>query len=116
MTRYIAATAILASLAIPANAQERSITGQWKLQIDVAGNSAEFSCNITQYAATLKGVCAEIGELQGSVKDGVYTWGTTGGQSPLTFTGKLDADSKLAGKVVVVSYGIDGDFTASPVK
>jgi hypothetical protein len=116
MNSYLAALALLAVSAIPANAQEKSITGQWKLQIDVAGNGAEFSCSITQAAATLKGACAEIGELQGSVKDGVYTWGTTGGQSPLTFTGKLDSEGKLSGKVVVITYGIDGDFSASPVK
>ncbi len=116
MTRYIAAAALLASLAIPSNAQQNSITGQWKLQIDVAGNGAEFSCNITQEAATLKGSCSDIGELKGSVKDGVYMWRTTGGQSALTFTGKLDAEEKLAGKVAVIAYGVDGDFSASPVK
>jgi hypothetical protein len=116
MFSYVAALALLAASAIPANAQETSITGRWKLQIDVAGNGAEFVCNITQDAATLTGSCAEIGELKGSVKDGIFTWGTTEGQSPLTFTGKLDSEGKLTGKVAVIAYGIEGEFTASSLR
>lgn len=73
MKSCIAAVALVSAFAVLAGAQEKSISGQWKVQIAVAGNDAEFSCNITQEAATLKGSCSAIGERNGSAKDGVYT-------------------------------------------
>jgi hypothetical protein len=117
MKSFIATVALLTASTLSANAQAKSISGQWKLQIDVAGNAAELSCTITQEGTTFKGNCSDIGELSnGEIKDGVYSWGTSGGQSPCTFTGKLNSEGKLVGKVNVLAFGIDGDFSASPVK
>jgi hypothetical protein len=115
MKRLIAAT-LLSTLATAAYAQDKTITGKWTVQVDVAGNAAEFPCNVIQDGKDLKGSCDTLGELKGTAADGTYTWGTTGGQSPLTFTGKLNAEGKLAGTVSVLSYGIDGTFVAAPVK
>jgi hypothetical protein len=110
MTRSIAAAALMCILVPCALAQEKgTISGSWDIKIDVAGNGADFTCNITQQDKTLKGTCGELGELKGTVADETYTWSTQGGASPLTFTGKLK-EGKLAGTVDVTAYAVQGEF------
>lgn len=116
MTRVRLTAVFLCLFIAAAHAEEKSIAGQWKVAIDVSGNGAGFTCTIAQEGKDLKGNCGTLGELTGIAKDGVYTWGTTGGQSALTFTGKLNADGNLTGTVDVLAYGVNGDFKGTPLK
>lgn len=110
------AAALLCVFASIAHAQDKSIAGQWKITLDVAGNGADFACTIKQDGKDLTGSCDTLGDLKGTADGDTFTWGTTGGQSALTFTGKLDADGKLNGTVNVVAYAIDGVFKGTPMK
>ena len=99
-----------------------SVSGSWKIALDVMGNGAEELCTLKQTGATLSGSCVgSQGEklaASGEVKDGKVTFQHAGdyqGQ-PLTivFTGSFASPTQLKGTVEVKPMGIFGTFTGAP--
>jgi hypothetical protein len=113
------AAATLTSLA----ADNPSLTGKWKIHQTVAGNESDSDCTFTQKDNELTGSCTAdqgSGKITGKVDGNKISWSyeTEYNGSPLTvkFTGTLDSAGKIAGSVTVEQFGVDGDFTATPVK
>jgi hypothetical protein len=116
---------LLASVsALAVRADNVSLSGKWKIHINVQGNESDAVCGFTQKDDGLSGSCAtENGEkpLAGKVDGQKITWSYDSEYegSPLTvkFSGTLDsAATKLAGSVSVEQFGVDGDFTGVPSK
>jgi hypothetical protein len=101
-----------------------SISGTWQIKGDVVGNPLNEVCTIEQEGTTLSGSCAmEDGrtyELAGEVKEGTVTFrhgGEYEGETlTITYSGTLASPTQLSGTVDVQPYGVQGQFTASPVE
>jgi hypothetical protein len=113
------ASATLTSLA----ADNASLSGKWKIHQSVAGNESDSDCTFIQKDNDLTGSCTAdqgSGKITGKVDGNKISWlyETEYNGSPLTvkFTGTLDSTGKIAGGVTVEQFGVDGDFTATPVK
>jgi hypothetical protein len=110
--------------ALAVRADNVSLSGKWKIHINVQGNESDAVCGFTQKDDGLSGSCAtENGEkpLAGKVDGQKITWSYDSEYegTPLTvkFSGTIDsAATKLAGSVSVEQFGADGDFTGVPSK
>jgi hypothetical protein len=110
--------------ALAARADNASLSGKWKIHINVQGNESDAVCGFTQKDNDLGGSCAtENGDrpLAGKVDGQKIAWSYDSEYegSPLTvkFSGTIDsAATKLAGSVSVEQFGVDGDFTGVPTK
>jgi hypothetical protein len=99
-----------------------SVSGSWKIALDVMGNGAEELCTLQQTGATLSGSCVgsqgEKVPTSGEVKDGKVTFQHAGdyqGQAlTIVFTGTFASPTQLKGTVEVKPMGITGTFTAAP--
>jgi len=120
---------LIVAAAIPAQAQASapspaappSLTGKWKVHIDVAGNEQNQQCSFTQTDKALAGTCAtDQGEVKvtGSVEGNKATWKFdseyNGTPITLTYTGAFDDKGKLTGTVDVAPFNVSGDFDVSP--
>lgn len=118
MKRFLAASTLLfATLAFAAP----SITGQWSIHNNIAGNESDQDCKFVQTDDKLTGSCkTEEKEVQitGSLDGNKVTWKYdseyNGSPLTLTYTATLDDSGKIAGKVDVDPFGVTGDFTATP--
>ncbi len=116
--------ALLASAAVTSMAADNaSLTGKWKIHQSVMGNESDSDCTFTQKDNDLTGSCTAdqgSGKITGKIDGAKVSWSydTEYNGSPLTvkFTGTLDSTGKIAGTVSVETFGVDGDFTATPVK
>lgn len=95
-----------------------SVTGKWKIHTAMVQES-DSTCNFTQKDTDLTGTCeGDNGkfDVTGKVEGNKVTWSfkTDYNGNPLTVTyeGKLDSDSKMAGAAHVTEMSLDGDFTA----
>jgi hypothetical protein len=122
--RTLFLSAILASAALTSMAADNpSLTGKWKIHQTVAGNESDSDCTFTQKDNDLTGSCTAdsgTGKITGKVDGSKVSWSYESeyNGSPLTvkFAGTLDASGKIAGTVNVETFGVDGDFTATPAK
>jgi len=116
--------ALLASAAVTSMAADNaSLTGKWKIHQSVMGNESDSDCTFTQKDNDLTGSCTAdqgSGKITGKIDGSKVSWSydTEYNGSPLTvkFTGTLDSTGKIVGAVSVEQFGVDGDFTATPVK
>jgi hypothetical protein len=113
------ASATLSSMA----ADNVSLTGKWKIHQSVAGNDSDSDCTFTQKDSDLAGSCTAdqgSGKITGKIDGNKVSWSyeTEYNGAPLTvkFAGTLDSTGKITGSVSVEQFGVDGDFTATPVK
>jgi type 1 fimbria pilin len=124
MNRLKTAALLVALLSAAAFAQDGGapVSGNWKVTGDVVGNAVELTCAFTQDGKKLTGSCRRPGsdkadEIAGEVDDKKVTWKfdtSYNGQSiTLTFSGALDAPSKLKGGIDVQPYGVSGEFSAT---
>lgn len=122
--RSLILAALLASAAVTCMAADNaSLTGKWKIHQSVMGNDSDSDCTFTQKDNDLTGSCTAdqgSGKIIGKIDGTKVSWSyeTEYNGSPLTvkFTGALDSAGKIAGTVSVEQFGVDGDFTATPVK
>jgi len=122
--RSLILLALLASAAVTSMAADNaSLTGKWKIHQSVMGNESDSDCTFTQKDNDLTGSCTAdqgSGKVTGKIDGAKVSWSydTEYNGSPLTvkFTGTLDSTGKIAGAVSVEQFGVDGDFTATPVK
>ena len=127
MRTPLVAFLLTAAVGLPAGAREGSLTGNWQIQRIAAGNEGQQECTFTQKDSDLTGSCSsDRGTVEisaGKVDSKSVTWtckgDSTGGTATLVYKGILDsADSptKITGKVTVVEYSVEGEFTATRVK
>lgn len=122
--RALLLAALLASAAVTSMAADNaSLTGKWKIHQSVMGNESDSNCTFTQKNNDLTGSCTAdqgSGKITGKVDGNKVSWSyeTDYNGAPLTvkFTGTVDSAGKIAGSVSVEQFGVDGDFTATPVK
>jgi hypothetical protein len=95
-----------------------SVTGKWKIHT-VMVQESDSTCSFTQKDNDLTGTCdGDNGkfDITGKVDGKKVTWSfkTDYNGNPLTvsYEGKLDSDSKMAGAAHVAEMSLDGDFTA----
>ena len=127
MRTPVVAFLLIAAVGVPAVAREASLTGKWQIQRNAPGNEGQQECNLIQKDSDLTGSCSsDRGTVEisaGKVDGKSATWtckgDSPGGTATLVYKGTLDsADSptKITGKVTVVEYRVEGEFTATRVK
>ncbi len=123
--RTLLVWALLASAAITRMAADNSsLNGKWTIHNNVMGNESDMNCTFTQQDKDLSGTCTSDngdGKFTGKIDGTKVTWSYlsqyNGDPLTMTYTGTLDpAAGKIAGTVNVEQFGVDGDFTATPVK
>jgi hypothetical protein len=115
------AALIFASSAFAAGAP--SLTGQWSIHNNVAGNESDQQCKFVQTDNKIEGSCktadSEVpvtGSLDGNKATWKYDMDYNGTALTLTYTATLDDSGKIGGSVEVQPFGVSGEFTATPVK
>jgi hypothetical protein len=100
-----------------------TISGKWRISQAIAGNESSFACTFTQSGEDLSGTCenpAKPMKISGKVTEKKVTWTITTeyNDAPitLTYSGTLQPENQISGIVTVEQYGVEGEFTASPVK
>jgi hypothetical protein len=122
MKGLVATAALLfASSAFAAGAP--SLTGQWSIHNNVAGNESDQECKFVQTDDKLAGTCktpdSEVpvtGTLDGNKATWKYDMDYNGTPLTLTYTATLDDSGKIAGIVEVQPFGVSGEFTATALK
>ena len=117
---------LVSLLLVPSFAQDNSLSGNWKIDGDVAGNSVEGTCTMTQDGKKLTGVCvlgssAQRFEITGEVVEKKVNWKFSSEHSgqalTTTFSGKLDeAGTKLSGDIDVQPISMSGNFVTKKVE
>jgi len=122
MKKFIATVTLLfASTAFAAGTP--SLSGQWTVHNDIAGNESDQECKFVQTENKLTGTCKnndkEV-QISGSVDGNKVNWKYeseyNGTPLTLTYSGASDESGKLSGTVNVDPFGVTGDFTAAPTK
>ena len=113
-------------LIVPAFTQDNALSGNWKMDGDVAGNSVEGTCTLKQDGSKLTGFCvlgssAQRFEITGEVVEKKVSWKFSSEHSgqalTTTFSGKLDeAATKLSGDIDVQPISMSGNFVAKKVE
>jgi hypothetical protein len=125
MRTPVVAFLLIAAVGLPAAARDASLSGKWQIQRDAPGNEGQQECNFVQKDKGLTGSCSsDRGTVEiraGKVDGKSVTWTCKGDTSggTLVYKGTLDsADSptKITGKLTVVEYSVEGEFTATRVK
>lgn len=115
------AALLLASPAFAAGAT--SVTGQWSIHNNIAGNESDQECTFVQTDDKVTGSCRAAdkevpvtGTLEGKKVTWKYDMDYNGSPLTLTYTATLDDSEKITGSVEVAPFGVSGDFTATPSK
>jgi len=113
---------LVLATALTVMAADRTLTGSWKISINVAGESHEATCTFHQDGEKLTGTCkGESGEgaLTGQIQAEKITWQNqvpyNGDTLTLTYTGAFSSDTEIKGDINVAPYDIAGDFTGQKV-
>ena len=113
---------VLFLAAISLFAADDSLSGNWQVRQNIAGNESEQACTFTQTGPELSGSCESTrGKVQitGKVQEKKITWSYKSeyNGTPLTvnYTGTLES-GKISGTVTVPEFSADGDFTATQSK
>jgi hypothetical protein len=127
MRTLVVAFLLMAAVGLPSVTREASLTGKWQIQRNAPGNEGQQECNFIHKDKDLTGSCSSdrstVEISAGKVDGKSATWtckgDSQGGTATLVYKGTLDsADSptKITGKVTVVEYGVEGEFTARRTK
>ena len=100
-----------------------SLTGNWTIHNNIAGNESDQECKFVQTDDKLSGTCKGTEKdvpIAGSITGNKLTWKYESeyNGTPLTmvYTATLDDSGKISGSVEVQPYSVTGDFTATPSK
>jgi len=98
------------------------ISGNWEFTVDTAAGSGSPSFVFTQTGETLKGTYTGLfgkAELTGTVKgdqiDFKFNFSYSGESGVAHYTGTIESDTKMKGKVQIGDLG-DGDWTGAKSK
>ena len=124
--KIVLLSALLVSSALPSLAADSaSLTGKWKIHINVEGNESDSVCTLTQTEDAISGTCINsekkevqaVGKVDGTKATWWYDSVYDGGPITVKYTSELKViDGKFSGTVHVDPYGVDGDFTAAAEK
>lgn len=123
MKKVLAVSAVFfasAALAVAAP----SLSGKWSIHQSVAGNDSDVTCTFVQTDNAIAGSCkGEEGKelpLKGAIDGTKATWqyDSEYNGTPLTikYTATLDDPNTIKGTLTVDPFGVDGEFTATPLK
>jgi hypothetical protein len=111
---------IVATAALGANS---NMNGTWNVKDNIAGKEGESVCMLTQKAMDFSGTCkGDDGnvDITGKVDGRRVSWqlkSDYNGQTlTVVYTGTMDSDSTITGKIDVQPIGASGDFTAKKAK
>lgn len=100
-----------------------SLSGSWKIDVDVAGETHSGTCTIQQDGEKLSGTCkVESGEqaLTGEVKGQTVTWSHKGeynGEAlTATYKGSVESATTVKGDIDVQPIDVAGTFMATRVQ
>jgi hypothetical protein len=118
---FVSSVLLFASSAFAAGAP--SLTGQWSVHNNIAGNESDQDCKFVQTDDKLTGSCKSAdkevqitGSLDGKKVTWTYESEYNGSPLTLTYTATLDDSGKISGSVDVQPFGVTGEFTATPSK
>lgn len=118
--RPIVLSTFLAAIAASVSAQPATLTGQWKVHNNIAGNESDQDCTFTQKDGVLTGTCRSdqstvtiTGKVSGKDVTWQYNSEYNGQALTIVYTGPLPTAGKLSGNVKVKEMDIDGEFTAT---
>jgi len=104
--------------ALPILGADPSLTGSWKLSLNVNGNSYDMLCNFQQDGEKLSGSCKSSeseNPLSGQIQGQKITWQHqtpyNGETLTLTYTGTINSATEIKGTLDVQPYAVTGDFT-----
>jgi hypothetical protein len=99
------------------------LSGTWKIEADVAGETHTGTCTIKQDEEKLSGICKAEGAeaaLTGEVKGQTVTWSHKGEYNGEKYTanykGTVESPSALKGGIEVQPFDATGTFTATKVQ
>jgi len=109
----------VAATALPADAP--SVGGEWRIQYNVFAKEGEQTCTFTQAGSEINGTCGKNSDsAAGKVEGSRVTWRIKtlfdGAPTAMEFSGTLVSGEKIAGTVILVDAGVDGEFTATKKK
>ena len=100
-----------------------ALSGMWKIEADVAGETHTGTCKLEQIAEKLSGTCKlESGEvaLGGEVKGKTVTWSHKGEYNGEALTanykGTIESPTTVKGDLDVQPFDVSGTFTATRVE
>jgi hypothetical protein len=94
------------------------VTGDWKIDGDIAGNALALTCSLKQEDAKLSGKCVNAtnninspvtGKVDGKTVTFQFDFNYSGMAMTMSFTGSNDTDTSMKGSVEVM--GAEGSFT-----
>ena len=110
--------AVVFLLALPVWAAEPSVTGSWRLSLNVNGNTYGMLCTFQQDGEKLSGNCKSTeseNPLSGQVQGQKITWQHqtpyNGDTLTLTYSGIIGSTNEIKGTIDVQPYAVTGDFT-----
>jgi hypothetical protein len=116
----VLAALTLVALPLVVLAADPSLAGNWKITINVNGESHESTCTFKQDSGKLTGSCkGEFGEtaLTGQIDGDKISWKHevpyNGETLVLTYSGTLSSATEIKGGVNVQPYDIAGDFAGT---
>lgn len=111
--------AVVLLVASPVLAADPSLTGTWKISLNVAGNTYPTVCAFQQDGEKLSGTCkgsdasenALTGQVQGQKLAFKYQAPYNGDTITLSYSGTVSSATEIKGAVDVQPFGVQGDFT-----
>jgi hypothetical protein len=115
---------LLSAAGASIEADNPSLSGNWKIHSNIVGNESDADCNFVQKGNQLTGDCSSeggsskaAGEVDGAKINWAYDTQYNGGPLTIKYSGTLDSNAgKITGTVSVEQYSVDGDFTATRSK
>lgn len=101
-----------------------TISGKWKIHINVQGNENDVTCDFTQKDTDLTGSCMTdkgnkplTGKVDGKTIKFQYDDEYDGTPYTAKYSGGLDSTgAKFSGTIVIDAFSVDGDFSGIPTK
>jgi hypothetical protein len=110
-------------MAVVLPAEPAAVAGKWQIKRTGSGRESVVECTIAEAGGVLSGACVSDrgkAELKGKVEGEKVTWTTRaeseGGPVTLVYTGKVSGPGKMAGSVLAVEFGVEGEFAGVLMK
>ena len=111
--------AIVLAAVSPVLAADPSLTGNWKISLNVSGNTYPMVCTLQHDGEKLSGSCkggdasdnALTGQVQGQKITFKHQTPYNGDKITLSYTGTVSSATEIKGAVDVQPFGVQGDFT-----
>jgi hypothetical protein len=102
-----------------------TLAGKWKLHSSIQGYEGELQCHLTQDGQNVAGTCksaetpgtlAMNGKIESKQVVLQYKTMYNGDELTIIYTASVENTDKFSGRVDVQPMGVEGEFTATPVK